>query len=231
MSIKITWLGHSAFTVELDGHTLLFDPFLTGNPLAARTADEIETELILLSHAHGDHLGDTIPIAQRTGARVVCNADMVGWLQKHGAPAVHGQNSGGGADHGWCHVRMTVAHHSSMFPDGSYGGNANGFVVTGRTSGLRLYYAGDTALFSDMKLIGEERIDVAFLPIGDNFTMGPDDAVKAVKLINPRYVVPMHYNTFDLIAVDVVNWANRISAETNAAPVVIDPGGFFSLSE
>lgn len=231
MAIRITWLGHSAFIVELDGHTLLFDPFLTGNPLAARSADEIETELILLSHAHGDHLGDTIPIAQRTGAPVICNADMAGWIRQHGAPTVHGQNSGGGADYGWCHVRQTVAHHSSMFPDGSYGGNANGFVVTGKASGLRLYYAGDTALFSDMKLIGEEGIDVAFLPIGDYFTMGPDDAVKAVKLINPRYVVPMHYNTFDLIAVDVVDWANRVSTETDAAPIVIDPGGSFNVTE
>lgn len=231
MSMKITWLGHSAFAVELDGHAALFDPFLTGNPLAAAAPDEVEAEIIFLSHGHGDHVGDTVAIAQRTGATVITNAEIGGWLRGKGIQNVHGQNTGGGFDHGWCHVRLTIAFHSSTLPDGSSGGHPNGFVVTARESGQRLYYAGDTALFSDMKLIGDERIDVAFLPIGDYFTMGPEDSIKAVKLINPRFVVPMHYNTFDMIVVDVSQWANRISSETNAVPIVIDPGGSFSLPD
>lgn len=230
MSMKLMWLGHSAFAVALDGHATLFDPFLSGNPLAARQPHEVDAEVIFLSHAHGDHVGDTLAIAERTGAMIICNAEMSGWLARNGAKHVQGQNTGGGADYGWFHARLTIAFHSSSFPDGAYGGQPNGIVVTAKESGLRLYFAGDTALFSDMKLIGDERIDVAFLPIGDYFTMGPDDAIKAIKLINPRYVVPMHYNTFDRIAVDVAHWARRVSSETNAAPIVVDPGGSFTVS-
>jgi len=213
MALKITWLGHSAFAVEIGG------------------PDEVEAEVIFVSHGHGDHMGDTLPIAQRTGALVITNAEIGGWLRAKGIQNVHGQNTGGGADHGWFHARLTIAFHSSTLPDGASGGSPNGFIVTAKDSGQRLYFAGDTALFSDMKLIGDERIDVAFLPIGDYFTMGPDDAIKAVKLLNPRYVIPMHYNTFDLIAVDVSDWANRVSSETNAVPIVIDPGGTFTLPD
>jgi L-ascorbate metabolism protein UlaG (beta-lactamase superfamily) len=225
------WLGHSAFALQIDGHAALFDPFLTGNPLAARTPDQVDAELLLLSHGHGDHVGDTVSIGARTGATVITNAEIGGWLRGKGLEKVHGMNTGGGIDLGWCHVRLTIAFHSSTLPDGSPGGHPNGFIVTAKQSGQRLYYAGDTALFSDMKLIGDERIDVAFLPIGDYFTMGIDDSIRAIKLINPRYVLPMHYNTFDLIAVDVSAWANRVSSETNAVPVVIDPGGAFTLPE
>jgi L-ascorbate metabolism protein UlaG (beta-lactamase superfamily) len=231
MTMKLTWLGHSAFAVELDGHSVLFDPFLTGNPLAATTPDEVSAEMIFVSHAHGDHVGDTVAIAQRTGAMVVCNNEMAHWFKRQGVDHVQGQNTGGGCDYGWVHAKLTIAFHSSAFADGSYGGHPNGLVVTANASGDRLYFAGDTALFSDMKLIGDDRIDVAFLPIGDYFTMGIDDSIKAVRLINPRYVVPMHYNTFDLIAVDVSRWANRVSSETSATPIVVDPGGTFVLPD
>ncbi|MCS7071109.1 MAG: metal-dependent hydrolase [Anaerolinea sp.] len=231
MSVQITWLGHSAFQVNIDGHSVLFDPFLTGNPLAAATADSLNPELIFLSHAHGDHLGDTVAIAQRNGCGVVCNAEMSYWLKAHGVTHVHGQNTGGSADYGFCTAKLTIAFHSSSFPDGAYGGEPNGLIVTAKASRKRLYFAGDTALFSDMQLIGEERIDLAFLPIGDYFTMGIADSIRAIKYIQPRYVMPMHYNTFDLIAQNAVEWANRVSSETSAQPIVLDPGGSFTLND
>jgi L-ascorbate metabolism protein UlaG (beta-lactamase superfamily) len=229
MSIKVTWLGHSAFAVNIDGHPTLFDPFLTGNPLAAASPDELDSELIFLSHGHGDHLGDTVGIAQRTGADVVSNVEICRWLGSQGVQNTHGQNSGGTGDYGFVTVKFTIAFHSSSMPDGTYGGQPNGFIVTSKQSGTRLYYAGDTALFSDMALIGEAGIDLAFLPIGDYFTMGPDDSIRAINFIQPRYVIPMHHNTFDIIAVDVSAWANRVSSETNAQPIVLDPGGSFTL--
>lgn len=230
MTIAFTWLGHSAFEMDIDGHPVLFDPFLTGNPLAAKTPEAVQAEIILLSHAHGDHLGDTIAIAKRLGAPVICNADMSYWIQRQDVNA-HGQNSGGSADYGFMSVKFTIAFHSSSFPDGSYGGNPNGFIVTAKESGQKLYYAGDTALFSDMELIGDEGIDVAFLPIGDYFTMGLDDSIKAINYIRPRFVAPMHYNTFDLIAQDGGAWANRVSSETTATPIVLDPGGTFTVPD
>lgn len=231
MSIQITWLGHSAFSVIIDGHPVVFDPFLTGNPLAAATADSLTPELIFLSHAHGDHVGDTVAIAKRTGCGVVCNAEMSYWLKAHGVADAHGQNTGGSADYGFCTAKLTLAFHSSSFPDGAYGGQPNGIIVTAKESRKRLYFAGDTALFSDMQLIGDERIDLAFLPIGDYFTMGIADSLRAIKYIQPRYVVPMHYNTFELIVQNAVEWANRVSNETNAQPIVLDPGGTFTLRD
>jgi L-ascorbate metabolism protein UlaG (beta-lactamase superfamily) len=229
MGIRFTWLGHSAFTVEVDGHAVLFDPFLTGNPLAAAEPADLNPELIFVSHGHGDHVGDTVDIAQRSGATVISNVEVAHWLSRKGAPHTAGQNTGGAADYGFCVAKFTQALHSSSLPDGSYGGNPNGFIVTARESGMRLYYAGDTALFSDMELIGDERIDVAFLPIGDYFTMGPADSIKAIKYLRPRFVAPMHYNTFTPIMQDAGGWANRVSNETSAVPIVIDPGGSFTL--
>lgn len=228
MSVQFTWLGHSAFSVNIEGHPVLFDPFLTGNPLASTTADRLDAQLIFLSHAHGDHLGDTIPIAQRTGARVVANFEICNWLNDHGVENTHAQNPGGGWDHGFVHAKWTIAHHSSSFPDGTYGGQPNGFVLT-TERGQRMYFAGDTALFSDMALIGKMGLDVAFVPIGDNFTMGQDDSIEAIHLLRPRFVVPMHYNTWDVIAQDAGAWANRVSNETQAQPIVLDPGNSFTL--
>lgn len=227
-SISFTWLGHSAFSFELNGHKFLLDPFLTDNPLAAASPDEVEAEIIFLTHAHGDHVGDTVAIARRTGAKVVSNAEIATWASDQGLES-HGQNTGGGYDHGFIHARQTIAFHSSSFPDGTYGGNPNGFVFTS-PGGLRIYFAGDTALFSDMKLIGDMGIDIAFLPVGDNFTMGPDDSLKAIDFIRPRLVVPMHYNTFPPITIDVAGWANRVNSETAAQPIVLDPGGSYTYN-
>jgi len=227
MSVRFTWLGHSAFAFEFDGHKALLDPFLTGNPLAAANADSVEAEIIFLTHAHGDHISDAIAIAKRTGAKIVSNYEIATWAENQGVEA-HSMNTGGGYDFGFVHAKQTIAFHSSSFPDGRYGGDPNGFIFTTK-SGQRVYFAGDTALFSDMKLIGEEGIDIAFLPVGDNYTMGPEDSLKAIRLIQPKLVVPMHYNTFPLIMIDVAGWANRVSSETDAQPIVLDPGGSYSL--
>jgi len=229
MNWTITWLGHSAFEIRGNGHSILIDAFLSDNPLAAAQPDAMNPDLILLSHAHGDHLGDTLDIAKRTGAPVVCNFEIGNWLEARGAK-VHQQNPGGGHDHGIAHIKFTMAHHSSSFPDGSYGGEPNGFIIT-LPDGKRLYFAGDTSLFMDMLLIGEEDIDLAFLPIGDNFTMGPADSLRAIRLIRPRLVLPMHYNTWDVITQDASAWAQRVSDETNAQPIVLDPGGSYTLQD
>jgi L-ascorbate metabolism protein UlaG (beta-lactamase superfamily) len=228
MSIIITWLGHSAFEVSIDTHIVLFDPFLTNNPLASTTSDRLNPEMIFLSHAHGDHLGDTVSIAKRTGARVVCNFEISQWMEKQGVQNTHGQNPGGGFNHGIVHAKWTMAHHSSSFPDGTYGGEPNGFILTSR-GGQRLYFAGDTCLFRDMELIGDEGIDVAFLPIGDNFTLGPADSLKAIRFLRPRYVIPMHYNTWDVIAQNASQWANSVNSDTDARPIVLDPGASYTL--
>lgn len=229
MSISFTWLGHSAFALDIGGHPILLDPFLTNNPLAAASANDVSAEIIFLSHAHGDHVGDTVAIAKRTGARVVANFEIASWLSKHGVADTHGQNPGGSFDHGFVIAKWTVAFHSSSFPDGAYGGEPNGFVLTSKSGGQRLYFAGDTALFSDMKLIGDMGLDVAFLPIGDNFTMGPDDSLHAIRLLRPKLVVPMHYKTWPLIDQDAGAWANRVSSETDAQPIVLDPGQSYRL--
>src|SRR5690606_14816844 len=227
MSVRFTWLGHSAFAFEFDGHKALLDPFLTGNPLVAANADSVEAEIIFLTHAHGEHISDAIAIAKRTGAKIVSNYEIATWAENRGVEALS-LSTGGGYDFGFVHAKPTLAFHSSSFPDGRYGGDPNGFIFTTK-SGQRVYFAGDTALFSDMKLIGEEGIDIAFLPVGDNYTMGPEDSLKAIRLIQPKLVVPMHYNTFPLIMIDVAGWANRVSSETDAQPIVLDPGGSYSL--
>ncbi len=229
MSVKLTWLGHSAFALEVDSHPVVVDPFLTGNPLAATTPDKLAAEVILLSHGHGDHLGDTVSIAQRTGAGVVTNFEIGNWLDAKGIKPTYGLNVGGSYDFGFMTVKSIPAIHSSSLPDGTYGGLSCGYLITTRDSGLKLYFAGDTSLFSDMQLVGEVGIDLAFLPIGDFYTMGPDDAIKAIAYVQPRFVVPMHYNTFPALMQDVSAWANRVSSETTAQPIVLDPGGSYTV--
>ncbi len=227
MSVFFTWIGHGTFVFHFDGHETLVDPFITDNPVTNVAADSLNPELIFITHAHVDHVADMESIAARTGATVVSNVEIANRAASQGLKA-HPLNSGGGCDFGCVHARQTIAFHSSSFPDGSYGGNPNGFIFT-TPAGKRIYFAGDTALFSDMQLIGAAGIDVAFLPIGDNFTMGPADAVQAVRFIKPRLVVPMHYNTFELIAVDVDAWAERVRSETDAEPLVLQPGGTHTL--
>jgi L-ascorbate metabolism protein UlaG (beta-lactamase superfamily) len=228
MATKLRWLGHACLLLESDGQRLLIDPFLTDNPAAAATADEVPADFILVSHGHGDHVGDTVAIARRTGATVVANYEISQWLQKQGLKKVHGQQHGGGHAFPFGRVKLTVAFHGSALPDGSNGGNPCGFLIT-FNDGTHVYDAADTALFGDMRLIGEEGIDLAVLPIGDNFTMGPDDALRAVKLLQPRKVVPIHYNTWDLIAQDAAAWAERVRHETQAEAVVLKPGDWITI--
>jgi L-ascorbate metabolism protein UlaG (beta-lactamase superfamily) len=226
MATRVCWLGHACLLLETDGTNVLIDPFLTGNPAAARKADEVPADFVLVSHGHGDHVGDTVAIAKRTGATVIANYEIAEWLNKQGLKA-HGQQHGGGHKHPFGHVKLTLAFHGSMLPDGSNGGNPCGFLVR-CNDGTMIYDAADTGLFGDMRLIGEEGIDLAILPIGDNYTMGPDDALRAVKLLQPRKVLPIHYNTFPLIAQDAAAWAERVRKETKAEPVVLKPGGWVS---
>jgi L-ascorbate metabolism protein UlaG (beta-lactamase superfamily) len=222
MTVKATWFSHACFLIQSAKAKILIDPFITGNPLAPVKADSLSADYILVSHGHGDHVGDTVAIAKRTGAMVISNFEIQSWMVAQGVKNVHPQHIGGGFNYPWGRVKLTQALHGSALPDGSYGGNPCGFLLY--LDGKKIYHACDTGLFGDMKLIGEEGIDLAILPIGDNFTMGPDDALRAVKLIQPKRVVPIHYNTFDVIKQDPVSWAGRVEKETPAKVTVMKPG-------
>jgi L-ascorbate metabolism protein UlaG (beta-lactamase superfamily) len=227
MSLTITWYSHACFLIETDKARLLVDPFITDNPLSPVKADEMQVNFILVSHGHGDHVGDTVSIAKQTGAMVVSNYEIQNWIVSQGVENVHPMHIGGGFDFPWGRVKLTIAQHGSALPDGSYGGNPCGFLFY--IDGKKIYHACDTGLFYDMKLIGEEGIDLAILPIGDNFTMGPDDALRAVKLIEPKQVVPIHYDTFDVIKQDPHTWAVRVEKETSAQVKVMTPGESVTL--
>jgi L-ascorbate metabolism protein UlaG (beta-lactamase superfamily) len=225
MATRLRWLGHACLLFESDGRNLLVDPFLTGNPAAAAKADQVPADFILVSHGHGDHVGDTVAIARRTGATVITNYEISQWFMQNpqGLTKVHGQQHGGGHAFAFGRVKLTLAFHGSALPDGSNGGNPCGFLFY-FNDGKKVYDAADTGLFGDMKLIGEEGIDLAVLPIGDNFTMGPDDALRAVKLIQPKKVVPIHYDTWPLISQDAAAWAACVRQETKTQPIVLKPG-------
>ena len=186
MATRIQWLGHSCLLVESDGKRVLIDPFLTGNPTAAISASAVEADIILVSHGHDDHVGDAVSIAQRTGATVVTNYELGAWFSQQGLNQVHGMQHGGGCQvDPTVHVKLTLAFHGSTLPGGSgYGGNPCGFLVT-LADGTRIYDAADTGLFGDMKLIGEGGLDLAVLPIGDYYTMGPADSIRAIHLLDP----------------------------------------------
>jgi L-ascorbate metabolism protein UlaG (beta-lactamase superfamily) len=228
MATRIGWMGHACLAIETAGFKILIDPFLTDNPKAAIKAEHAQADFILVSHGHGDHVGDTIAIAKRTGATVIANYEISEWLKSKGVSKVHGQQHGGGFLHPFGRVKLTLAFHGSALPDGANGGNPAGFLIYLK-DGKKIYCAGDTGLFGDMKLIGEEGIDLAVLPIGDNYTMGPDDALRAVKFIEPKKVVPIHYNTWDIIAQDANAWAGRVRKETRTEPVVLKPGEWLEI--
>jgi L-ascorbate metabolism protein UlaG (beta-lactamase superfamily) len=227
MKLKVTWYSHACLLVETGETKLLVDPFFTGNPVSPVDAGDVVADYILVSHGHGDHLGDTVNIAKRTGATVISNFEIQNWLVNQGIQNVHPQHIGGGFDYPWGRVKLTMAQHGSALPDGTYGGNPCGFLFY--VQGKKIYHACDTGLFYDMKLIGEEGIDLAFLPIGDNFTMGPHDALRAVKLIEPNQVVPIHYDTFDLIKQDPNAWAEKVEKETSAKVTVLKIGDQLEL--
>lgn len=227
MATKITWLGHATFQIETAGQKILLDPFLTGNPVATVTAEDLSPDAILITHGHADHVGDAIDIARRTGCLVVANFEIVTWLQGKGVENVHPMHLGGSHEFEFGWLKMTVAHHGSGLPDNTYGGNPAGFVLS--TAEGKIYFAGDTALFSDMQLIGAGGLAAAVLPIGDNFTMGPDDSILATRFLSPQVVIPMHYNTWPVIEQDAGAWAQRISKETDARPSVLAVGESITL--
>ncbi len=224
---KFTWYGHAASGLETGGYKLVIDPFLDGNPAASLSPEAVEADFILISHGHGDHVGDAVAIAKRTKALVISVNEIAVWFSNQGIES-HGQHLGGGFKYPFGYLKLTLALHGSALPDGSNGGNPCGFLLT-TNDGKKIYLAQDTGLFGDMKLIGEEGIDLAVVPIGDNFTMGPDDALRAVKLIQPQTVIPIHYNTWDLIAQDANAWAARVEKETDTKVLVLKPGESYSL--
>ncbi len=227
MAIQLTWYGHACWKIETGAHTILIDPFLTGNPRAPITPEQVSPDFILVSHGHIDHLGDTVSIAKRTGATVISNYEIASYCQEQGCQA-HPLHIGGSRAFPFGHLKLTIAHHGSSFPDGRYAGNPAGFLLT--LGKVKIYDAADTGLFYDMKLIGEEKIDVALLPIGDNFTMGPDDALRAVKLIKPRVLIPMHYDTFEIISQNPTAFATRVKrAVPKTRVVVLQPGESFAI--
>ena len=200
MSIRLTYYGHSCFSLEINGQTLLFDPFITGNELAKDIdINSIKADYILISHGHSDHVGDAVAIAQRTGAKVISSYEIVSWFGKQGIANGHPMNTGGRFSFDFGAVKCVNAIHSSVMPDGSYGANPMGFVI--EYKGGAIYYAGDTALTMDMKLIPLmcPKLTLAVLPIGDNFTMGAADAVIASDFVECDNILGVHYDTFGWI--------------------------------
>ncbi|MGZ3874147.1 MAG: metal-dependent hydrolase [Mucilaginibacter sp.] len=199
--MKTTFYGQSTFMIEAGGKKLLFDPFISPNP-AAKHVDihSLKPDYILVSHGHGDHVADLLAIQKSSGAIIICIAEIAGWLEKQGVKNSHGMNIGGAFNFDFGRVKMVNAIHSSTLPDGSPGGNPAGFVVYAGEK--TIYYAGDTALTMDMKLLADENLDWAFLPIGDNYTMGVDDAIKASGFVNCKNVIGMHYDTFPVIKIN-----------------------------
>ena len=228
MSIELTWLGHGGWSIKTGDHDVLLDPFLSECPTATITSDAVAADYILVSHGHFDHIADVPAIANRTGATVVANFEIAQWLEsKHRVQNTVGMNIGGGVDLPFGRVKMTPAFHSSQLPDGSYGGEPAGFLLT--LGSKNLYFACDTALFNDMRLIANAGLDFAAVPIGDLFTMGPDDSVEAIKLLQPKMVAPAHYGTWPPIEQDAAAWAAHVRSQTTAEPIVVEPGGHFNI--
>ncbi|MFM7520158.1 MAG: metal-dependent hydrolase [Planctomycetota bacterium] len=225
MSITLTWTGHATWLIDAGAGVILVDPFLDECPTASVAAAAIDCQAILITHGHFDHVADLVPIAKRTGATVLCNWEIAQWLGKQGVTAVQPMNLGGRAAVPGGTAKMELAWHSSSLPDGSYGGSPSGWLL--EVAGVSVYLAGDTALFSDMARIGaavKGGLDVAILPIGDVFTMGPADSIEAVRLLAPRIVLPSHHGTWPPITQDTAAWARRVAAETSAEPRVLVPG-------
>lgn len=226
---RLTWHGHATFTlVTDDGTRILFDPFLDDNPVAdIRARDVAQLDYVLCSHGHFDHFADAVELARRTDAMLVGTFELVAFAQSKGVKRGHGMNIGGGHRFDFGYVKLTPALHSGTVAgddEGRYTSTPAGFWID--LGGTRLYHSGDTALITDMQLL-EGRVDVALLPIGDNFTMGPEDAVRAIEFIRPRVVIPMHYNTWDVIRQDPEEFRTRVG--TRAEVVILEPGASYEF--
>jgi len=219
MSVKLTWLGHATWMVETDQHRIIVDPFLTENPAATFPVDQVEVGYVLVTHGHFDHVADAASIAIRCAATLVASYEVATWFgEKHGVAKTLGMNIGGAVPMPFGRLKMTQAIHSSQLPDGSYGGPAAGFLL--ELNGKRIYFAGDTALFSDLQLIGRGGLDVAVLPIGDLFTMGPEDSVQAAQWLDAKLVLPSHFGTWPPIEQDAAAWAVMIQSQTASKAIV-----------
>ncbi len=226
--MKITYYGHSCFLVETSRGRLIIDPFLTDNPTASIAAKDVHCDYVLLSHAHDDHTGDALDIAKANDATIIANFEIAEYYSAKEAKT-HGMNPGGGFAFPFGRVKLTLAHHTSSFNAGLnplYMGVACGLLI--EADGKRLYHAGDTALFLDMQVIGRVGLDAALLPIGDNYTMGPADAIDALDLLKPKVAVPMHYNTWPPIAQDPNAFATDAAARGHTVEVMA-PGAALPL--
>ncbi|MEJ2204109.1 MAG: metal-dependent hydrolase [Gemmatimonadota bacterium] len=225
----LTYHGHSTCSIVTDGGaTIVIDPFFEGNPACGTSVDDVEADFILVTHAHGDHMADLIPLAKRTGALVISSHELVSWLATHGVGNTHGMSIGGGYTFPFGYAKMTPAAHGAKNegPGGEgYPTTPAGFLIN-LEGGKRVYHAGDTALLMDMQLL-KGQVDLALLPIGDNYTMGPADAVRAVGFIEPKTVVPIHYNTFPPISQDPE--AFRAAVGSAAHVEIVAPGGSYEF--
>jgi L-ascorbate metabolism protein UlaG (beta-lactamase superfamily) len=217
--LKATFMGHSCVMATDGQYNIIIDPFLTGNPMAKIKAEQIKVDYVLVTHGHGDHLGDAVPIAKRNDATIIAPNELAVYVSQQGAKA-HNMHIGGAHNFPFGRVKLTIAHHGSAAGEGlTYTGNPCGFLVT--MGGKIIYHSGDTALFYDMKLIGDmNSIDLAFLPIGDNFTMGIDDAVKAVEFLHPRMVVPIHYKTWPVIDAEPSEFAKKLNGSPTKVIII-----------
>lgn len=230
MALTVTWHGHATWSFDIDGTQIVVDPFLKpNNPSATLSVIDLtgagsSPQFILVTHGHGDHTADLLELAKQSNALVVCNFEIGEWLNAQGVSSVHTMNHGGAYTFPFGRVKMTIAHHSSVLPDGTYAGNPGGFLIN-FNDGHDVYIAGDTALTYDMRLIGEVGgVDLAILPVGDNYTMGPDDAIIAAQFVKAKHVLPAHYNTFPWIAIDVEQFARRLERETGIDCTVLTVG-------
>jgi len=227
--VKITWLGHSAFLFGAE-KKLLIDPFISGNPMAPCSPEKLNPDIIAVTHGHRDHLGDTIEIGKRTGCRIISIHEVANYIKSKGVFA-EGMGKGGTVNVEGIKLTMTEALHSSSIDASGFsfdGGSPAGFVI--RINGHSIYHAGDTGVFGDMQLIGElYEPEVALLPIGDRFTMGIKEATKAVELIRPEIVIPMHYNTFDAISQDPLKFKQTVESKTDTKVIIIQPGQSIEL--